>query len=376
MTSESMIKPLRRFNIILKKRGIYYEKKLLTVFLMIAMSLNITACVTVSDVDSSTNIQDIESAENSEGNSNDTEKSGSTAPEDNLPEYAKVGQVVSGEKWSIALLYAKEYDSIDSEYYSDKPAEGNKFLALFFDVKNITSENDYFNYLLFEGYADDYSTNVSLIMGNPDGMSAIGGNLDAGKMSKGYIVYEVPSDWKSFEISYKDGVWTTHKAATFVVNKEDVSDADYTYPNSVYPEYALDSSKKTDIGTEISSDKWNVKLIDVKKYETVGDIFTQSADDGKEFVIFYLEAENVSSADDYFNTLYFRSYVDGYITEQTLLLSDIDGYSSMSGDVAAGKKIKGYVAVQAPLGWKSIELIYDDGAFIENKVAEFGIINE
>lgn len=352
------------------------KKKLLTVFLMIAMSLNITACVTVSDVDSSTNIQDIESAENFEGNSNDTEKSGSTAPEDNLPEYAKVGQVVSGEKWSIALLYAKEYDSIDSEYYSDKPAEGSKFLALFFDVKNISSENDYFNYLLFEGYADDYSTNVSLIMGNPDGMSAIGGNLDAGKMSKGYIVYEVPSDWKSFEISYKDGVWTTHKAATFVVNKEDVSDADYTYTNSVYPEYALDSSKKTDIGTEISSDKWNVKLIDVKKYESVGDIFTQSADDGKEFVIFYLEAENVSSADDYFNTLYFRSYVDGYITEQTLLLSDIDGYSSMSGDVAAGKKIKGYVAVQAPLGWKSIELIYDDGAFIENKVAEFGIINE
>ena len=46
------------------------KKKLLTVFLMIAMSLNITACVTVSDVDSSTNIQDIESAENFEGNSN------------------------------------------------------------------------------------------------------------------------------------------------------------------------------------------------------------------------------------------------------------------------------------------------------------------
>ncbi len=355
------------------------KKKLLTLLLMITMSLNITACVTVSDADSSTDIQDIESVENvenPEGNSNDTQKSESSSPEDNLPEYAKVGQVVSGEKWSIALLYAKEYDSIDSEIYSDKPSEGNKFLVLFFDVKNISSDNDYFNYLLFEGYADDYSVSSSIIMGSPDGMSAIGGNLDAGKMSRGYIVYEVPSDWESFEISYKDGVWTTHKAATFVVNKDDVSAVDYTYPNSVYPEYSLDTSKKTEIGTEISSDKWNVTLVDVKKYEAVGEVFTQKADDGKEFVIFYLEAANVSSTDDYFNTLYFRSYVDGYITEQTLLLSDIDGYAGMSGDVAAGKKIKGYVAVQAPIGWNSIELIYDDGAFVENKVAEFAIINE
>lgn len=351
------------------------KKKLLTILLMITMSLNITACVTVSDADSS-NIQDIESVENSEGNSNDTEKNESSVPEDSLPEYAKVGQMVSGEKWSIALLYAKEYDSIDSEFYSDKPSEGNKFLVLFFDVKNISSDNDYFNYLLFEGYADDYSVSCSIIMGTPDGMSAIGGDLDAGKMSKGFIVYEVPSDWESFEISYKDGVWTTHKAATFVVNKEDVSATDYTYPNSVYPEYSLDISKKTEIGTEINSEKWNVTLIDVKKYESVGEVFTQKADDGKEFVIFYLEAANISSTDDYFNTLYFRSYVDGYITGQTLLLTDIDGYAGMSGDVAAGKKIKGYVAIQAPLGWKSIELIYDDGAFVENKVAEFAISNE
>ena len=38
--------------------------------------------------------------------------------------------------------------------------------------------------------------------------------------------------------------------------------------------------------------------------------------------------------------------------------------------------IKGYVATQALVDWKSIELIYDDGAFTENKVAEFAIVNE
>ncbi len=207
-------------------------------------------------------------------------------------------------------------------------------------------------------------------------MGAIGGNIDAGKMSKGTIVYEVPSDWKTFEISYKDGLWTTHKAATFVVNKEDISPSDFTFPDSVFEEYTFDKAKKTEIGTEISNDSWSVKLIDTKKYDSIGDTFSQKPNEGKEFVIFYIEAKNVSSEDNYFNSMYFRFYIDGYLNGQTLLLSDVDGYNSIGGDVAAGKIIKGYIATQAPIDWKSIELIYDDGTFTENKVAEFAIENE
>lgn len=352
------------------------KKKLLMLLMLVAMSASTVACVEISETNSQGTIQDIKTSEDSQSKTDDDSSVESSEPEDNLPEYAKPGQIVTGDKWSIALLYAKEYDSIDSEYYSDKPEEGNKYLVLFFDVKNISEGNEYFNNMYFEGYADDYSVNSALIMGNPDGMSGVGGNVDAGKMSKGFMVYEVPSDWKEFEISYKDGLWTSHKAATFMVSKEDISPLDYTYENSVFEEYIMENSKKTEIGTEVVSDKWKVRFLDAKKYDTIEDIFSQNPDEGKEFVIFYIEAENTSSEDDYFNTLYFRFYVDGYLTNQTALLSDIDGYSSMGGDVAAGKKIKGYVAVQAPIGWKSIELIYDDGTWSENKVAEFGIINE
>lgn len=346
------------------------KKRLLMISLLIIMSLGMAACAETSDVDSQNVIQDNESITDNVSTDNNSETG------NNFPKPARVGQIVSGEKWSIALLYAKEYDSIDSEYYSDRPSEGNKFLVLFFDVKNTSSENNYFNFLLFEAYVDDYKKNISYIRGNPDGMSIIGGDLDIGKMSKGYIVYQVPSNWQNFEISYIDKIWPQHKAATFVVNKEDISPLDYVYSNSVYQGYTLDSSKKTEIGTKIHNDKWEVTLIDIKKYNSDGEVITQEADDGKEFVIFYLEAENISSADDYFNALYFRTYVDGYVTGQTLLPSDIDGYSGMSADVAAGKKIKGYVAVQAPIGWNTVELIYDDGVFTGDKVAEFAIENE
>lgn len=350
------------------------KKKLLALMIMMSLSANLTACVEVKNTDPQKTIQDIASTPEVE-EKNET-KSEIPEPESNLPDSAKVGQIVSGDKWSIALLYAKEYDSIDGEFYSDKPSEGNKFLVLFFDVKNISDKNDYFNSLFFEGYTDDYSTNSTIIMGNPDGMGAIGGNIDAGKMSKGTIVYEVPSDWKTFEISYKDGLWTTHKAATFVMNKEDISPSDFTFPDSVFEEYTFDKAKKTEIGTEISNDSWSVKLIDTKKYDSIGDTFSQKPNEGKEFVIFYIEAKNVSSEDNYFNSMYFRFYIDGYLNGQTLLLSDVDGYNSIGGDVAAGKMIKGYIATQAPIDWKSIELIYDDGTFTENKVAEFAIENE
>ena len=352
------------------------KKKLVMLLMLAAMSASAVACAEISETDSQGTIQDIKPSENSQSDTEGDSSVETPEPEDNLPEYAKPGQIVTGDKWSIALLYAKEYDSIDSEYYSDKPTDGNKFLVLFFDVKNVSAGNEYFNNMYFEGYADDYSVNSALIMGSPDGMSSVGGDIDAGKMSKGIMVYEVPSDWKEFEISYKDGLWTSHKAATFMVGKEDVSTQDYTYENSVFDQYVMDDSKKTEIGTEIASDKWKVQFVDAKRYDTIGDTFTQKPDEGKEFVIFYLEAENISSEDDYFNPLYFRFYVDEYLTSQTMFLSDVDGYRSMGGDVATGKKIKGYVAVQAPVGWKSIELIYDDGTWTENKVAEFGIVNE
>ncbi len=368
------------------------KNRLLALLAALVLSAGIMGCTgnpeddsesTIRDIPSITpesNPKDVEEDESGKGSKgkedSEPEESSSSKQESDLPEYAKVGQVVTGDDWSIALLYAKEYDSIGSEFYSDQPSEGKKFLVLFFDVMNVSSENDHFNPFYFEGYADDYSTNAAFITSEPDEMQDLGGDIDAGKMAKGYMVYEVPSDWKTFEISYKDGIWTSHRAATFLVNREDVSPQDYSYTSSVFPEYVMDSSKMTDIGTEITGEKWNVKLVDVKKCVEIEDLFRQKADEGKEFVIFFLEAKNTSSEDDYFNPFFFRFYVDGYLTDQTLLYNDIDGYEGIGADVAAGKKTKGYIAVQAPSGWKSLELVYDEWMLTRNSVAEFGILNE
>ncbi len=339
----------------------------------IVLSVGLGACSSQKNPEVTSVAQDITFAEDIES---DKQEETEEQTKDDLPEYAKVGQIVSGDKWSIALLYAKEYDSFDSSFYSETPTEGNKFLALFFDIKNISSKNDFFNSLYFEGYCDDYSVSSSTTINNPDGFRSIGGDVDSGKMAKGVIVYEVPENWNMFEISYKDGIWTTHREATFIISKNELSPIDYTYSDSVYEKYVFDENKKTESGSEIESENWNIKLLDVKRIDETGGTLSQKAEDGNEFVIFFMEAKNVSDEDDYFNTLYFRSYVNGYLTNPSTLLSDIDGEKPIGGDVAKGKITKGYLAIKVQKGWESIELIYDDGVLSENRVAEFAIINE
>ena len=120
------------------------KRKLLALLVLVALAVSIVACGDTTGSNSQGTIRDIQSQEGSKDNSGKDGTVENSEAKNDLPEYAKPGQVVSGEKWSIALLYAKEYDSIDTEFYSDKPEDGNKYLALFFDVKNISSENDYF----------------------------------------------------------------------------------------------------------------------------------------------------------------------------------------------------------------------------------------
>ncbi len=336
----------------------------------IALTMCLGACGSQTNSEVTSVAQDISSVPEIENQKEEETE------EQTIPEYAKVGQIVSGDNWSIALIYAKQYDSFDSDFYSKTPAEGHKFLALFFDVKNISSQNDHFNSLYFEGYCDNYAISPSTILSNPDGFPSISGDIDSGKMSKGVIVFEVPENWNEFELSYKDGIWTTHKEATFIINKSELSPTDYIYSDSVYEKYVFDESKKTEIGSEIENDTWSVKLLDVKKMDETGGALSRKAEAGNEFVVFFMEAKNISEEDDYFNTMYFRAYVNGYLTDIDTLLSDIEGEKSIGGDVAKGKITKGYLAIEVPKDWESIELIYDDGVLSENRVAEFAIINE
>lgn len=139
-------------------------------------------------------------------------------------EAAGVGDTVSGDKWSISLQSAKLFDEIkENEFLTDKPEEGKQFLVLFFEVENLSAEDEYFNYLNFENYVDGYSQALKVLFTKPDGYSALTGDVAAGKKLKGCLAWEVSKDWKELETSYKDDLWSGEKTATFKVTPADIT---------------------------------------------------------------------------------------------------------------------------------------------------------
>lgn len=138
---------------------------------------------------------------------------------------AKVGEYVEGDTWKISLLDAKQYDSIGDEYFQTTPeVDGNKFLVLFFEVENISTQDDHFNMFYMESYADGYAIDQTLLFNNPENYDALGGDVAAGKKMKGYVAYEVSSDWKELEFSYKNWIANSNKVATFLITPEQLSE--------------------------------------------------------------------------------------------------------------------------------------------------------
>lgn len=74
------------------------------------------------------------------------ESGGETTKTTAKAEPAKMGDTVKGDKWGITLQSAKLFDEIKmNDLMSDKPEEGKQFLVLFFEVENVSGEDDYFN---------------------------------------------------------------------------------------------------------------------------------------------------------------------------------------------------------------------------------------
>lgn len=90
-------------------------------------------------------------------------------------------------------------------------------------VGNVSAEDDYFNYLLFDSYVDGYSRSLKLLLSKPDDTDALTGDVAAGKKLKGYLAWEVSKDWKELETSYRDDVWSAEKTATFKVTPADIT---------------------------------------------------------------------------------------------------------------------------------------------------------
>ncbi len=119
-------------------------------------------------------------------------------------------------------------------------------------------------------------------------------------------------------------------------------------------------------GESVQNSNLKISLTSAKLYDSI-DVGEEdysieiTPDDGKKYLILFFEAENISDEDQYINIFYYDSYLDDTAVDSETLLTDVEGYSMFTGDIASGKKLKGYVAYQVDPDWEKLEFTYTDG---------------
>lgn len=130
----------------------------------------------------------------------------------------QVGETVSLKDINVTLVNTVE--SAGSEYV--KPDDGKEFLILEFNIENNSSKDINISSVAnFEAYCDDYSVNQDILgqqAPEAERKTQLDGSVASGKKMNGIIVYQVPTDFKSFEINVAPDFWST-KDIKYVINK-------------------------------------------------------------------------------------------------------------------------------------------------------------
>lgn len=126
---------------------------------------------------------------------------GPQVPENQI---AVTGDTIETPKYIINYVSADDNCKSYNKY--NKPEEGNKVVAIYLEIENVSTEDQYVSSLDFECYADGYS--VSRFYGLDD---EIGATLSPGRKASGSVAFEVPENAEEIEVEYEVNAWTGEK---------------------------------------------------------------------------------------------------------------------------------------------------------------------
>lgn len=153
------------------------------------------------------------------------------------------------------------------------------------------------------------------------------------------------------------------------------NDANYpgnTTQNSSTDNNSWSASTAKTVGDTVTGNEWKITLESAKIYDEIADeYYSDAPKDGKKYLVLFFEVENISDKDSFFNYYYLESYLDGYSTTSVLTINNPEGYGELTGDVAAGKKMKGCLKYEVESGWKELEVSYKEWIGTSDKIATF-----
>lgn len=105
-------------------------------------------------------------------------------------------------KRQINVIGFKTYKKLESEMYTDKAAKDKSYLVLFLEIYNKQNEKDYINVNYLSAKVDDTEITNTVLFNEPEGFQTVFQNIEPENTLSGFIVWEVPKDWKKIEIVY------------------------------------------------------------------------------------------------------------------------------------------------------------------------------
>lgn len=137
-----------------------------------------------------------------------------------------IGDTLTTDDYKLTLTSALMYSEIKGEYYTDTPASGKEYLVFYFNVENISDENEYISSYNFSGYVDDTAVSTKYLLNNINGVEELASDLAPGKKASGFVAFEVDTSWQDFEIHFAENSWEDTSMIFRVVNEDKSSNQD------------------------------------------------------------------------------------------------------------------------------------------------------
>ena len=129
------------------------------------------------------------------------------------------------------------------------------------------------------------------------------------------------------------------------------------------------------IGDTLTGEDIRITLTGAYMYDSIGDGYLiDTPDEGKEYLLFFFDVENISDDNKYISYYDFDGYVDDVDVSTAILFNDVDGIKNLSSDLAPGKKAKGFVAFEVDKTWNEFEIHYKENIW-ENNTLIFKVTN-
>ena len=233
--------------------------------------------------------------------------------------------------------------------------EGKRLVALDITQVGISDDGDTFNALYFAVQDSDGYVYGPELAGADVGPQFGSGELAAGQIVRGWVVFELPESARLVSVMVEAEVFGSRITIT-----EFTQDQAGDLASQTLPPVPLPPSSPVVIGTTVEAGGSSYTLNEVKDPAPSG-IF--GVTEGKRLVALDITQVGISDDGDTFNALYFAVQdSDGYVYGPELAGADV-GPQFGSGELAAGQIVRGWVVFELPESARLVSVMVEAEVF-------------